>query len=471
MPDTININDSKETVKNKIIAILDFQGISTAGITTWGIATIRLNEAATSLNLPTISDGDAGNNARTKINAIASSDVASAPSNVSLPVISGLARTGETLTTSNGTWDGVPSPTFGYQWKRDGVDISGATSNSFLVTDDEAGLQITVTVTATNPSGSSNATSNPTEVSQPSWAPISSVFAADLLENKYWEAQSPVCVRNSVGYALDSFGIWKQFGINTLRLTDVGLLTEASRTGTLLWSMNLSNVAWLLESGLSRSTASGTPIEGQTPTRFTWSTGNGRVSQSTTYTASNTYTFQAIVKGTTAARYACFRSSLVGVDANAYHNAVFDLTNGTVEYRSPNFSSSRMTALGDGWWFIEAEGVALASGNRTNYLYVCNNPIPSNSFVPPTSGMDYYDVAYFNVLNDSGSSSPIESGSMSITTREADIVTMDVDPVGIHDLHLILSNDSEKTVAGWESGDQISVPDVQGNYVKFIFGT
>jgi hypothetical protein len=50
--------------------------------------------------------------------ACAAGASASAPSNTSLPSISGTAQVGATLTANSGTWTGVPTPTFSYQWQR-----------------------------------------------------------------------------------------------------------------------------------------------------------------------------------------------------------------------------------------------------------------------------------------------------------------------------------------------------------------
>jgi hypothetical protein len=81
-----------------------------------------------------------------------------APENTVLPVISGTLTAGQTLTTTTGTW--LYSPTsYTYQWKDDGVAISGATNSTYVLTSAEAGGAITVTVTATNASGSTAATS------------------------------------------------------------------------------------------------------------------------------------------------------------------------------------------------------------------------------------------------------------------------------------------------------------------------
>ena len=80
-----------------------------------------------------------------------------APANTSPPVISGVTQTGQTLMTSSGGWSGSAA-TFTYQWKRDGVNVSGATSSVYLLTAADLGAMMTVTVTATNAAGNASAT-------------------------------------------------------------------------------------------------------------------------------------------------------------------------------------------------------------------------------------------------------------------------------------------------------------------------
>jgi hypothetical protein len=101
---------------------------------------------------------------------------ATVPANTVLPVISGTAAVGQTLTTTNGTWTGTPTPTYARQWKRGGVNISGATGTSYLLVSADAGAVITVTVTATNTAGSASATSDPTAAVIA--APVNSVLPA-----------------------------------------------------------------------------------------------------------------------------------------------------------------------------------------------------------------------------------------------------------------------------------------------------
>lgn len=84
----------------------------------------------------------------------------SAPVNTVAPVISGSAVMGSVLTTSDGTWTGSPAPTFAYQWKRNGADIGGATSQTYTTSAPDFSAAITCTVTATNSQGNASATSN-----------------------------------------------------------------------------------------------------------------------------------------------------------------------------------------------------------------------------------------------------------------------------------------------------------------------
>lgn len=88
------------------------------------------------------------------------SDTPAAPVNTVAPVISGTATTGQTLTSTTGTWTGNPAPTYAYQWKNAGVNLGGATSSTYVLQATDEGDNITCTVTATNSEGNASATSN-----------------------------------------------------------------------------------------------------------------------------------------------------------------------------------------------------------------------------------------------------------------------------------------------------------------------
>jgi len=96
----------------------------------------------------------------------ASSRTAVAPSNTTAPSISGSTSAGSTVTANPGTWTGTAPITYAYQWQIcDGKgnachDISGATSQTYTIKQDDQGNTLRVQVTATNSDGSKSALSN-----------------------------------------------------------------------------------------------------------------------------------------------------------------------------------------------------------------------------------------------------------------------------------------------------------------------
>lgn len=70
------------------------------------------------------------------------------PVNSAAPTVTGLTTVGSLLTTTNGTW--TNSPTFTYQWTRDGSNIAAATSSTYTTVSADIGHAIGATVTATN---------------------------------------------------------------------------------------------------------------------------------------------------------------------------------------------------------------------------------------------------------------------------------------------------------------------------------
>jgi hypothetical protein len=86
------------------------------------------------------------------------------PANTALPSVSGSAVEGQSLAASSGTWSGSPT-SFAYQWQDCNtsggacVDISGATSSSYELRSGDVGHALRVVVTASNPGGSTKASS------------------------------------------------------------------------------------------------------------------------------------------------------------------------------------------------------------------------------------------------------------------------------------------------------------------------
>lgn len=78
------------------------------------------------------------------------------PSNTIAPVISGTASVGNVLTSTTGTWNSDTGVTgYLYQWTRDGVDISGATSSTYTLVTADLTKTIICKVAATDLDGTS----------------------------------------------------------------------------------------------------------------------------------------------------------------------------------------------------------------------------------------------------------------------------------------------------------------------------
>lgn len=92
--------------------------------------------------------------------------IVSAPTNSVAPTVSGLTPIGSTLSESDGTWTG--SPTFTYQWTRDGSNIASATSSTYVTVTADGSHAVGVKVTGTNAGGALTvASSNTISVAAP----------------------------------------------------------------------------------------------------------------------------------------------------------------------------------------------------------------------------------------------------------------------------------------------------------------
>ena len=75
------------------------------------------------------------------------------------PTISGNSVVGSVLTISNGSWTNSPTA-YTYQWKKNGTDISGANTTSYILVSGDVGAVINCAVTATNSAGNTTAISS-----------------------------------------------------------------------------------------------------------------------------------------------------------------------------------------------------------------------------------------------------------------------------------------------------------------------
>ena len=92
-----------------------------------------------------------------------------APVNIVAPALSDATPVeGQTLTVTNGTWTGIPTPTFTYQWQANGSNISGATSSSYTVTSgDVQSSLLRCVVTAVNAEAPAGVAANSNQSNYP----------------------------------------------------------------------------------------------------------------------------------------------------------------------------------------------------------------------------------------------------------------------------------------------------------------
>jgi len=153
----------------------------------------------------------------------------SVPANTVAPVVSGTATFGQTLTTTNGTWTGVPTPTYTYQWQRAGSNISGATGSTYQLVSADVGNAIRCVVTATNTAGSSSANSNATAAVSAAvpGAPqsVSATATGSSTATVSWSAPA-----SNGGATITSYSIYWSGGSTSTATTSVGVTGLSAAT-------------------------------------------------------------------------------------------------------------------------------------------------------------------------------------------------------------------------------------------------
>ena len=147
----------------------------------------------------------------------------SVPVNTVAPVVSGTATYGQTLSTTTGTWTGVPSSfSYGYQWQRSGSNIGGATGATYQLTSSDVGYTIRCVVTATNTAGStaanSNSTATVTAIVPSAPQSVSASASGSTTANVSWSAPA-----DNGGAAITSYSIYWSGGSTSTGSTSVGV--------------------------------------------------------------------------------------------------------------------------------------------------------------------------------------------------------------------------------------------------------
>jgi lysophospholipase L1-like esterase len=216
--------------------------------------------------------------------------------NSTAPSISGTGTTGQTLTSSTGTWNVTPD-SYAYQWRRAGSAISGATAATYVLVQADEGQAITCAVTAVK-SGYTSATT----VTSNNITPVASAAAAVLtsttaptISGTPTTGQALTTTNGSWSATPDNYSYaWKRDGVTISGATSIAYVlvtadeghaissvvtaTKTSYTsGTAVSANSITPSAAAATPALSNTTApaiSGTATTGQTLTASTgsWST-------------------------------------------------------------------------------------------------------------------------------------------------------------------------------------------------------
>jgi hypothetical protein len=235
----------------------------------------------------TLVSGDAGHTVRVVVTAsnaggqgVATSaqtatvtaSTATAPSNTALPTISGTAKAGQTLTTSNGTWTGSPI-SFSYAWEdcdgsgNDCAAISGATGTSYTLQPADVGHTIRSVVTASNSAGNGSASSaNSAAVAAASSSGKITHVVWVVMENHgsgsiVGSSQAPYInqLANSYGLATNDVAISHPSLPNYIAMTSGGTQGVSDDSGPSSYPLSVPSIFSQLPGGLSRSLQEGMP--------------------------------------------------------------------------------------------------------------------------------------------------------------------------------------------------------------------
>lgn len=166
------------------------------------------------------------------------------PSNTVLPAISGTLQTGQILSCSDGTWNEYPIGTKTYQWTRDGVDISGATNNTYLLIAADADTLIGCEVTSTNASGAVTAVAADVGpiVGVPAAPSLAVAGSIDGNINEGFVLTYTPAIWN--GYPAPTIGYqWRRDGVNISGATSITYTTVADDADTLITCYETANNA------------------------------------------------------------------------------------------------------------------------------------------------------------------------------------------------------------------------------------
>lgn len=168
--------------------------------------------------------------------------VLNTPANTATPVISGTTAVGDVLTTTSGTWTNTPS-SYTYQWKRNGTNISGATSTTYTLQNADMATSLTCQVTAVNGDGSNYISSNQIYVPNPNAGSLTPVTWGSFQGTTSPVAGTLAFANGSVagGKAVETIDATQAF---KLQITHSSTSLDSQALVVFLSANSISDYAW-----------------------------------------------------------------------------------------------------------------------------------------------------------------------------------------------------------------------------------
>jgi len=240
--------------------------------------------------------------------------------------------------------------------------------------------------------------------------------------------------RSTTGTYYNSSGILATAAINAPRFTydpttlsALGILVEESRTNTILYSQDLTNVVWSNGGGVAIvPTANTTVAPDGTTTANTLADGTGTgtrfIAQVNTVVSGTSYVLSAYFKPNTATAV-----QLTGGGATFGTNAwvTYNLANGTVGASGSAVTDSSIKLSPNGWYRVTMTAPATASTLGNTFIIVMVNS-PTATRLPSYTGTNS-NLYVWGTQLDVGSVSSYIPTTLVQVTRAADIPSLPID--------------------------------------------
>jgi len=168
-------------------------------------------------------NGIGTSNAASSLETVAVVDIA--PTNTVIPVVTGIARTGATLTTTTGSWTSAPT-SYTYQWKRANTaggsytDIASGVNSTYVLTDSDIEKYIKVAVIAINTAASSTAALS-----------VATSVVVDLADSIVPTATTPVSTATGFTFTISNYSTSYTYALTTTKGSVSRSIDDVTVTG------------------------------------------------------------------------------------------------------------------------------------------------------------------------------------------------------------------------------------------------